>query len=195
LEQQPKPILFLLSGPPGAGKSTNASIFLPDKMKGAEVFDRDKVRQQTEAKYRAEGTTPTPGRDAAQASAEALNNHVSTHLQQGSSFALETQIHDPDVWRKACTVKDKGYELHMAYVGLASDKLSVDRVKKRIEAGGHPYATIKDAKLCFAANLAQLDLAYNHSELDRLEIYDNSAASSPRELLTMKRVRSSPPYR
>ncbi|EHQ26979.1 zeta toxin family protein [Mucilaginibacter paludis] len=126
--EQPK--LFVFAGPNGAGKSTLSAIMLPF---GTPIFDGDKelalLRQQF------------PGLDSGNLY-EAVNGHIFSSWKEEVQAkridcAFETNFRTTDVMNTVNEFKEKGYEALLIYFGLDNIAASIERVKLRVEMGGH----------------------------------------------------------
>jgi hypothetical protein len=72
----------------------------------------------------------------------------------------------------------QGADLHVSYIGLASVEQHIDRVARRVAAGGHaiPAAKIEERWVSSRENLVRL-----LPHLAGLRLYDNSAEADPRQ--------------
>ena len=180
-----KPILFVLSGPPGAGKSSNSSLFLPTPLQDHKVFDGDETRMGLEKQYLKEPSRTNPVDDAAHAGNVAFTGYVSACIKEKRHIAFDRQIHDIGFWRNVLAIKDRGYQFQMAYVGLEGAGVSAARVQDRISSGGHWYVEPGQARRCYHGNLEQLNQPSNHDEIDRLVLFDNTTFGSPKKLVVL----------
>ena len=69
------------------------------------------------------------------------------------------------------TAKELGYKIHLRYVGVSDPQIAKDRVKRRIELGGHGVseATIEHRYETSAENFLKV-----YELCDQINIYDNS---------------------
>lgn len=58
-------------------------------------------------------------------------------LDAGKSFNQETTLAGKSILRTIQQAKERGYEVHLNYVGLASADLAKERVRQRVLKGGH----------------------------------------------------------
>jgi len=104
----PTPVLVVLAGPKGAGKTTLFERVLAPVMH-LEFVNADRLavdrRQQL--------------------------------LSQGRSFITETVFSHPSKLELMTTAKDRGYRVHL-HVVLIPEELLVARVASRVEHGGQP---------------------------------------------------------
>ncbi|MBL8620498.1 MAG: zeta toxin family protein [Myxococcales bacterium] len=161
------PILWVLAGASGAGKSSIGGAMI--RRRGADYFDPD----ETAAMLRATGTL------AAQADAEAWNIGralLERAIEQRLDFAIETTLGGrtmPALLREAAT---RGFVVNVWFVGLASAELHIARVRARAGRGGHDVddATIRRRWDTCRENLIDL-LPF----LAEVRIFDNSAHGDP----------------
>ncbi len=92
-------------------------------------------------------------------------------FQQGLSFNRETTLCSAEIFRTMQTAKDRGYELHLRYVGVKSAEIAKERINRRMALGGHGVSD------------ETIDLRYSRSRdnffravplCDTVAIYDNS---------------------
>ncbi|MEI6949799.1 zeta toxin family protein [Paraflavisolibacter sp. H34] len=173
-----EPTLFILSGPPGAGKTTRGDSLLPAHLQGLHVFHSDEYlldRQAFYANWLPEGTS----KEADRLAREDLENHfldlLSGSLENRCHFAYETQIRNLDQWQIMAFFQKAGFLLQMAYIGLDNPLTSAVRVQKRIEKGGHREVSPELAMECYHANLLMLNQYF--SLFDELHLYDGTGTS------------------
>lgn len=102
----------------------------------------------------------------------------------GESFAFETVFSDPVgeklQFLEACA--QQGYTPALLFVGLASARLSAERVAMRVSQGGHDVPTDKLAAR-FPRTLANLKAAIE--QLPHVVVYDNSDLAVPYRKLAL----------
>lgn len=66
-------------------------------------------------------------------------------LKRRQDFAVETTLATRTLMRTVCMAQDAGYTVTLLYFWLKSPDLAVERVRARVEAGGHniPEETIR----------------------------------------------------
>ncbi|GAA3929489.1 AAA family ATPase [Chitinophaga oryziterrae] len=143
-----KPTLILISGPPGAGKSTFGKTLLPDAFEGISPFDRD----ATMTKYEQEliGSYDDPDEIANRAFIKMerqLIDEMATAIQHKAHYALETPLHFPDYWEEYINpFLNNGYQIQLSYICLDNLSDCEARVHHRANTGGHwlPLDTIEE---------------------------------------------------
>ena len=58
-------------------------------------------------------------------------------LENGESFTFETVMSSPDKVELLCDAQKRGYRTYLYYVATEDAEINIDRVKTRVEAGGH----------------------------------------------------------
>src|SRR5260370_42016099 len=118
-----KPWLWLLAGPNGAGKSTYAP-----KFENIPVINTDEIARKL---------SPSAPERAAFAAGRRSIALMRRYLRRKKSFAVETtlsgQLHI-DAAEKASA---EGWRVGLVYIGLASSRLAIERVRQRQPAEGH----------------------------------------------------------
>jgi predicted ABC-type ATPase len=166
-----RPVLFVLAGVNGAGKSSIGGFLL--EQAGATWFNPDAFARELAAR--------TGGRqqDAnAEAWAEGFRR-LDEAMAEGRDYAFETTLGGrtvPDRIRSAAATHD----ILIWFCGLSSPDLHVRRVRARVEAGGHdiPEASIRERHPRAIRNLIGLV-----PHLAHLHVYDNSAEAAPGEAI------------
>jgi predicted ABC-type ATPase len=91
-------------------------------------------------------------------------------------FAFETTLGGNTLSRLLAQAADKGAEVHVLYIGLASAELHIARVRARVRAGGHG---IPEADIRRRYEHSRLNLIHLLPKLASLRVYDNSAEADP----------------
>jgi predicted ABC-type ATPase len=91
-------------------------------------------------------------------------------------FAFETTLGGSTLARLLGRAADKGAEVHVLYLGLASPELHIARVRARVRAGGHG---IPEEVIRRRYEHSRLNLVHLLPKLASLRVYDNSAEADP----------------
>ncbi|MEO8198044.1 MAG: AAA family ATPase [Thermoanaerobaculia bacterium] len=163
--------IVVLAGVNGAGKSSVAGADI--RAQGGEFFDPD-VAARALRDIR-------PELSAAEANAEAWElgrRGLERALARGEFFAFETTLGGKTIARLLLAGAGQGAEIHLTYVGLDSPELHIERVERRVAAGGHaiPEAKIRERYTTSRENLIRL-----LPHLALLRVYDNSAEADPEQ--------------
>lgn len=120
--------LFIISGCNGAGKTTASYTLLP------ELFDcRDFVNSDEFAK----SLSPFDPSEASVSASRFMLMKINYLLEQNADFSIETTLATRSLVKIIERAKKKGYRITLLYFWLNSPELAIQRVKARVEAGGH----------------------------------------------------------
>ena len=130
------PRLYIISGCNGAGKTTASYSLLPEMLDCSEFVNSDEF---------AKGLSPfDPSKASIQASRFMLMK-IRYLLKRQQDFAIETTLATRTLLKTAKQAQSAGYTVTLLYFWLNSPDMAVERVKARVEAGGHniPEETIR----------------------------------------------------
>ena len=164
-----RPVLFVLAGVNGAGKSSVGGHLLARQ--GMPWFNPDTFARELAA---------ATGRDQRAANVAAWHEGVrrlDEAIAQRRSFAIETTLGGHTMPAKIAKAA-RTHDVLMWFVGLDSDDHHVARVRARVAAGGHdiPEAKIRERYPAALTNLIAL-----LPKIARLQVYDNSTDAAPGE--------------
>lgn len=180
-----RPILYVLAGVNGAGKSSIGGTSLRRRT-GMDWFNPDTfTRQLIEA-------TGAPLADANATAWQEGVRLLENAMTNGTDYAFETTLGGNTIAAKLRQA-NRTHDVLMWYCGLDSPEHHIARVNLRVSRGGHaiPEAKIRER---YASSIANLIALMPH--LAQLQVYDNSAdaapgtpVADPRLLLQMERGR------
>ena len=130
------PRLYRISGCNGAGKTTASYSLLPEMLNCSEFVNSDEF---------AKGLSPfNPEKASIQASRFMLSK-IRYLLKKQRDFAVETTLATRTLLKTAKVAQHAGYTVTLLYFWLNSPELAIDRVKARVQSGGHdiPEETIR----------------------------------------------------
>ena len=130
------PRLYIISGCNGAGKTTASYSLLPEMLDCREFVNSDES---------AKGLSPfDPSKASIQASRYMLMK-IRYLLKKQKDFAIETTLATRTLLKTVKMAQEAGYTVTLLYFWLNSPELAIERVRARVEAGGHniPEATIR----------------------------------------------------
>lgn len=130
------PRLYIISGCNGAGKTTASYSLLPEMLNCSEFVNSDEF---------AKGLSPfDPSKASIQASRFMLMK-IRYLLARQQDFAIETTLATRTLLKTVKMAQAAGYTVTLLYFWLRSPELAIERVKARVEAGGHniPEETIR----------------------------------------------------
>jgi len=179
-----RPIVFVLAGVNGAGKSSIGGHLL--ERDGLTWFNPDTFARELKA---------ATGCDQETANAQAWQEGVrrlDTAMAKGLNYAFETTLGGKTVAAKILEAT-KTHDVLIWFCGLSSPELHIARVNARVAAGGHP---IPEEKIRERYPLAQLNLIKLIPHVAYIQVYDNSTEAAvdgtvpdPLLLLEMKHGR------
>lgn len=130
------PRLYIISGCNGAGKTTASYSLLPEMLDCREFVNSDEF---------AKGLSPfDPSKASIQASRYMIMK-IRYLLKRQMDFAVETTLATRTLMKTVKMAQDAGYTVTLLYFWLNSPELAVERVRARVESGGHniPEETIR----------------------------------------------------
>ena len=122
------PILYIISGCNGAGKTTASYSLLPEMLQCSEFVNSDEF---------AKGLSPfDPSKASIQASKYMLLK-IRYLLRKQSDFAIETTLATRTLLNTVKMAQAAGYSVTLLYFWLRTPEMAIERVKARVAAGGH----------------------------------------------------------
>ena len=158
-----KKVFYLFAGVNGAGKST---------LYNSESLNNDiknTIRINTDEIVREIGDWRNNS-DQLKAAKMAINLRNECFLY-GKSFNEETTLTGKTILKTIDRAKELGYELQLFYVGVNSTEIAKERIKSRVEKGGHHIENDIVEKRYYESlkNLKEIILKF-----DKVYLYDNS---------------------
>ena len=122
------PTCYIIAGPNGAGKTTFALRYLPDVESCSNFVNADMI---------AVGLSPlAPEKDRIAASRIFLKE-IDNYIASRESFAFETTLSGKGHLRRIRYLRQNGWRVILFYLWLPNVEYSIQRVKERVEHGGH----------------------------------------------------------
>ena len=165
------PVIAVLAGVNGAGKSSVAGGFLLKE--GDTFFNPDTVAQQIRTLH--------PDIPLAMANAHAWQigkSLLEQAIAGGRDYRFETTLGGRSIAQLLQQAARAGHRLHIWFCGLASADLHLKRVRSRVAHGGHD---IPEEKIRERWNRSRENLIRLLPLIDHLRVYDNSSESDPAE--------------
>lgn len=155
--------LYIIAGCNGAGKTTASLTVLPSVLNCKEFINADEI---------AKGLSPLNPDSVAVQAGKLMIKRFAELLDEGVDFAVETTLATKSYIRKIQQAKAKGYTVTLLFFALENPELAKDRVKFRVQEGGHniPPDTIERR---YFMGLDYL-FRYYLPVVDKGVIYDNS---------------------
>ncbi len=173
--------ITVIGGVNGAGKSSVVGEKL--RQSGGEYFNPDEVTR----KFLAASKSMTQDEANARAWAEG-KRQLEVAVRQKADYVFETTLGGSSITELLSKALDEGLEVAVFFVGLEKVELHIERVRSRVQAGGHdiPEPKIRERYTSSIRNLVKLA-----PRLTELRVFDNSIradpktgkAPAPRELL------------
>ena len=173
--------ITVIAGVNGAGKSSIVGERL--RQSGGEYFNPDEVTR----KFLAASKSMTQDEANSRAWDEG-RRRLEDAIREKSDFVFETTLGGSTITELLVKALDEGLEVALFYVGLEKVELHIERVRSRVQAGGHdiPEPKIRERYTSSIKNLVKLA-----PRLTELRVFDNSIqadpktgkAPAPRELL------------
>lgn len=158
------PLLIVIAGPNGSGKTTITSEVLASEwLEDAVYINPDIVAQEKFGNW----NSPEAVREAALFCEQCRENC----LANGESLIFETVMSAPDKIDFIRRAKKMGYFVRIFFISTANPTINAARIARRVMKGGHdvPIPKIISRYIKSIANCAEIA-----SEVDRLYVYDNS---------------------
>ena len=162
-----RPVLFVLAGVNGAGKSSIGGHLL--QRAGLAWFNPDTFARELIA-----GTGCSQLEANAAAWQEGMRR-LDAALQAGTTYAFETTLGGRSVPARILDAT-RSHDVLMWFCGLSSPEHHLARVQARVASGGHD---IPEAKIRERWSAARLNLIALMPHLSHLRVYDNSRDVNP----------------
>jgi predicted ABC-type ATPase len=164
--------LDLVIGPNGAGKSTFVEFTLAPLLPGSVFVNADEIAKQR--------WPDDPASHAYEAAGVAADTRAKL-IELGQPFIAETVFSHPSKLDLIRAAHAEGY-IVVLQVLLIPENLAVERVRHRVQSGGH---YVPDAKIRERHRLLWGFVADAVARCDTATIYDNSALRGPRIVAQM----------
>jgi predicted ABC-type ATPase len=128
--------VFSLLGPNGAGKTTASYTIFPEIFNCNEFVNADEI---------AKGLSPFNQESVAIKAGKLMLQRIDELIENKISFAFETTLSTRSYTSFVKKAKELGYEVILTFLYLNSAELAINRVKRRVNEGGHniPVEIIK----------------------------------------------------
>ena len=122
------PRLFIISGCNGSGKTTASYSVLPQMLGCSEFVNSDEF---------AKSLSPFSPETASVIASRYMLLKMRQLLDKRADFCIETTLATRSLLRLVEEAKGRGYYVTILYFWLKSPDLAVERIKARVESGGH----------------------------------------------------------
>ena len=158
-----KKVFYLFAGVNGAGKSTLYNLAMINKN------IKNSIRINTDEIVKEIGDWKNNS-DQIKAAKIAINLRNDCFIN-GKSFNEETTLTGKTILKTIDRAKELGYELQLFYVGVSSPEIAKERIKNRVEKGGHNIENNIVEKRYYESLKNLKDVI---SKFDKVQLYDNS---------------------
>lgn len=145
------PTVLIIAGPNGAGKTTLANALLADREEAFEFVNADEIARRIGGRG--------AGRTADLSAGRQMLRLLDTLTAQRRDIALETTLATLSHARRVMAWRASGYRVELVYLRLADVEQSIERVRRRVELGGHDIPE-DDIRRRFPRSLEYLDSVY-----------------------------------
>lgn len=159
-----KPVLLIIAGPNGSGKTTVTVRLKRDNWSdGIEYLNPDDIARDQFGDWNSESAVKQAARWTT-----ARRNQL---LAEKRSLAFETVFSADEKLSFVRAAKQGGYFVRLFFIGTSSPEINASRVARRVMEGGHDVPIPKIISR-YSGSLANLSLVL--PVIDRAYIYDNS---------------------
>ena len=151
---------IIIAGVNGAGKSTLYQMY--DEFEGMPRVNVDELVREI-GNWKNIRDVFTAGKIAVKS--------ISKYLEKGITFNQETTLCGNSIINNIMKAKEKGYFIELHYVGVESAEIAKERVKYRVEQGGHGLPE-NDIERRYVETFIQLNRIIK--DCDLVALYDNS---------------------
>ncbi len=129
------PVLYIIAGCNGAGKTTASYSILPELLNCKEFVNADEI---------AKGLSPFNPESVAIEAGKLMLGRIRELLSQRKTFAIETTLATRSYAGLVKEAQSLGYRVVLLFFWLPSPDMAMERVAKRVREGGHniPQETI-----------------------------------------------------
>ena len=124
--KNPNKTLYIISGANGSGKSTLAEVLL--KEKNLEFLNADEIAKEI---------CPDAINSVPISAGKLYFKRLNEYFQNNKSFAVESTLSGNNIVRIIEKAKQKNYKIILIYSFLQNCAVCIERVKRRVENGGH----------------------------------------------------------
>lgn len=124
--------LYIISGCNGAGKTTASFSILPEILECNEFVNADEI---------AKGLSPFNPESVALEAGKLMLQRIAVLLEQRETFSIETTLATRSYAQLIKKAQSLGYRVYLLYFWLNSTELAIDRVRQRVQEGGHNIPT------------------------------------------------------
>lgn len=157
------PILYIIAGCNGAGKTTASMSVLPAVLDCREFVNADEI---------AKGLSPFKPEEVAIEAGKLMLQRIDQLLDKSATFAIETTLATKSYQHLVERAIAAGYRVILLFFWLSSPEMAEMRVAQRVASGGHniPKDIIRRRYWAGLQNLFEIFAPI----VDRWSLYDNN---------------------
>ena len=163
MTSNPKPVCYIIAGPNGSGKTTFAMRYL---------FELTGCRNFVNADMIAQGLSPLNPTKFQVTAGKMFLQAIRDNIDRREDFAFETTLSGRGHVKLLASLRENGWNIVLYFLWIPSADFSRDRVRERVEHGGHDIPT--DAIYRRYARIMQNLFGLYIPLCDELFFYDNS---------------------
>jgi predicted ABC-type ATPase len=156
--------IIIIAGPNGAGKTSFAREYLPEERAGFAFVNADEIARTISDLRLSQAQIDMRA-------ARAMLDQIDAFIAASADFVIETTLASLTYATKIPAWRQAGYRIILFYLRLPNVEASIERVKRRVAAGGHdiPEDVIRRR---FAKSLNYLDSRYKRI-VDEWYVWDS----------------------
>jgi predicted ABC-type ATPase len=164
------PVFWIIAGPNGSGKSTSYNRTDIEGWGGSVwIVNPDLL---TDRLVEQEGLDRNTANGMA---LDRIEHWLGTSISVHQTVGVETVLASPKYRKWVRTAKALGFEIRLIYVFVASTELQLERIRARVEDGGHDVPVEKVAS---RRERSFKQLAWFCRKADRVIVFDNSGSKT-----------------
>lgn len=168
-----KPILIVIAGPNGSGKtSITSKILKHDWIENCVYINPDNIANELFGDWNSQSSVLQ--------AAQYAQNLREKCLEENTSLIFETVLSAEDKIDFIYRAKQKGFFVRVFFVGTDNPKINASRIVQRVMEGGHDVPISKIISR-FSKSIANCAIIAQF--IDRLYVYDNSVEYKNPKLL------------
>lgn len=161
-----KPLLVVVAGPNGVGKTTFIEKVNPDILSKTIFVNADNIAKDFKKMYpekKDQHLNLLAGKEAVKL--------YEKYLSEKKSFSMETTLSGNSPILSLKKAKENGFETSLIYIGIKSPSNSKIRIKKRVILGGHNIPD-EDIFRRYGRSMKNFSKAIEYA--DKTKVYDNT---------------------
>ena len=168
-----KPILIVIAGPNGSGKtSITSKILKHDWIENCVYINPDNIANELFGDWNSQSSVLQ--------AAQYAQNLREKCLEENASLIFETVLSAEDKIDFIYRAKQKGFFVRVFFVGTDNPKINASRIVQRVMEGGHD---VPISKIISRYSKSIANCAVIAQFIDRLYVYDNSVEYKNPKLL------------